>query len=276
MVTFPCRLALAVSLSALGCFAQAPQFQRDIAPIFEKSCATCHVSAAMGKLRLDSEASVLRGGASGPAVVPGHSADSLLMKRLLGQNGVARMPMGGQPLNADQVALIRRWIDSGSFQTTPQAASTEASALFAQQVRPILAARCYSCHGADVQQSGLRLDSLAALLKGSEFGPVVTPHSAEKSRLIRRLMAQDRPRMPYGGPPLSESQIAAISQWINAGAPGPDDGTPLAAVKAEKTLGLCEAGAVRSAGCQECRLGAEPYRQFHPGSSGERRPEAVA
>src|SRR5437879_9344323 len=70
------------------------QFQRDIAPIFQQSCAQCHGSAAMGKLRLDSEAAVLRGGASGAAISPGHSADSLLVKRLLGQTGGPRMPMG--------------------------------------------------------------------------------------------------------------------------------------------------------------------------------------
>ena len=233
MVTFCCRFAVAVCL-AVVCRGAVPEFQRDIAPIFEKSCGTCHIGASMGKLRLDSEASVLRGGASGPAIVPGRSGDSVLVKRLLGVGGVARMPMGGQPLTAAQVDLIRQWIDSGSFDAKPQEASSAASSVFAQQVRPILAARCYSCHGSEVQQSGLRLDSLAAVLKGSDYGPIVVPGKADKSRLMRRLMAQDRPQMPYGGPPLSGDEIATISQWIDAGAPGPDDATPLAAVKTKK------------------------------------------
>src|SRR5437764_1880512 len=64
--------------------ATALQFQRDIAPIFQQSCGQCHINSAMGKLRLDSESAVLRGGVSGPAIAPGHSADSLLVKRLLG------------------------------------------------------------------------------------------------------------------------------------------------------------------------------------------------
>jgi hypothetical protein len=156
------------------------------------------------------------------------------VKRLLGVGGAVRMPMGGQPLTAAQVGLIRQWIDSGSFDAKPQEASSAASNVFAQQVRPILAARCYSCHGSEVQQSGLRLDSLAAVLKGSDYGPIVVPGKADKSRLMRRLMAQDRPQMPYGGPPLSGDEIATISQWIDAGAPGPDDATPLAAVKTKK------------------------------------------
>ena len=57
-------------------------FQRDIAPIFEKSCNQCHGPAmAMARLRLDSEASILKGGSSGPAVIPGKSGASLLIKR---------------------------------------------------------------------------------------------------------------------------------------------------------------------------------------------------
>jgi hypothetical protein len=227
------RLALAVCVIAVSACAQAPQFQRDIAPIFEKSCGNCHISAAMGKLRLDSEAAVLRGGASGAAVVPGHSGDSVLVKRILGTAG-ARMPMGGQPLSAADVELIRRWIDEGQFQAEPEQASNATSSVFAKEVRPILAARCYSCHGPEVQQSGLRLDSLAGILKGSEFGPVIVPHEAEKSRLIRRLAAQERPQMPYGGPPLSADEMAVISKWINAGAPGPDDATPLAQAKTQR------------------------------------------
>src|SRR5689334_13833443 len=93
----------------------AVAFQTDIAPIFRTSCAPCHITAAMGKLKLDSEASVLKGGESGPALVAGHSADSLLVKRLLGTTDAPRMPMGGPPLSPDKVKTIRAWIDAGVF-----------------------------------------------------------------------------------------------------------------------------------------------------------------
>jgi mono/diheme cytochrome c family protein len=231
-----CFWAGTINAGQLSQTAAAPQFVRDVAPIFEQSCKPCHIDAAMGKLRLHSEADLLQGGASGPAIVPGHSQDSLLIKRLLGLTDGPRMPMGGQPLSAVQIQALRRWIDQGQFQPqtgkpveTTQMNSTGApsSALFAKEIRPILASRCYSCHGPTIQQSGLRLDSLTGVLKGSDYGPVVVPHQAEKSRLIRRLLAQDRPQMPYGGPPLSGEQIASIRKWIAAGAPGPDDTTPL-------------------------------------------------
>jgi mono/diheme cytochrome c family protein len=212
-----------------------PDFGLDIAPVLQKACGQCHIGSAMGRLRLDSPAAVLRGGVSGPAIVPGHSSESLLVKRLLGEDGKPRMPLAGQPLSATEIDLIRRWIDGGQF----EAAETydpegEQSPVFAKQIRPLLAQRCYSCHGSKLAQNGLRLDSLAFIKKGSDYGPIIVPHKPDKSRLIRRLEAQERPQMPYGGPPLTHEQIATIRQWIDAGAPGPDGDTPITSGQAPK------------------------------------------
>ena len=102
------------------------------------------------------------------------------------------------------------------------------SPIYAEQIRPLFAQRCYGCHGPSLQQNGLRLDSLASIRKGGDYGPDVIPKKADQSRLIRRLEAEERPQMPYGGPPLTSEQISTIRQWINAGAPGPDDNTPIA------------------------------------------------
>ena len=113
-------------------------------------------------------------------------------------------------------------------------AQTAGSGSFVNDIRPILAARCYQCHGPELQQNGLRMDSLAALLKGSANGAVVIPGDSEKSPMVRRLMALDRPQMPYGGPPLSAEQITLIRKWIDSGAGGPDSAEPLAAGKPVK------------------------------------------
>jgi hypothetical protein len=151
------------------------------------------------------------------------------------------MPMGRDPLTAAQISAIRAWIDAGVFSdkdaASPAATSsaTESSAssspVFAERIRPILAARCYSCHGPDVHQNGLRVDSLASLLKGSDSGRVIVPGHSDQSRLMRRLAGEERPLMPYGGPALSAAQITTIRQWIDNGAPGPDSTTPIAASK---------------------------------------------
>ncbi|PYV08733.1 MAG: hypothetical protein DMG23_12830, partial [Acidobacteria bacterium] len=213
--------------------AQSIDFNRDIEPIFSASCNKCHgPEKPQAQLRLDSEAGVLRGGVSGKIVIPGNSRDSLLVKRLLGLTGATRMPMGADPLPAEQMDKIRAWIDRGPF-TAVEAGASQAStvsplqaavesALFAGKIRPIFATRCYQCHGPDVQQNGLRLDSLATVLKGSASGKVVVPGNSEKSPMVRRLLALDRPQMPYGGPPLSTEEIELVRKWINQGAPGPD------------------------------------------------------
>ncbi len=229
-------------LAAQPARSQKLAFDKDVLPIFQQSCAACHLGdAAMGKLQLGSAAALVRGGSSGPAIVPGKSAESLLVKRILGLTEAPRMPMGGNPLSAAQVQVIRAWIDQGDAPGTavptaappgnPKAAD---SPLFAETVRPILAARCYSCHGPAIQQNGLRLDSLPGVLQGSESGKIVVPGKPDSSRLMRRLQAQERPMMPYGGPALSANEIAAIRQWIEAGAPGPDSSAPLAAAKVQK------------------------------------------
>ena len=46
---------------------------------------------------------------------------------------------------------------------------------FEKDVQPILSQKCYSCHGEDVQQSGLRLDKRQNALRGGDYGPVINP-----------------------------------------------------------------------------------------------------
>ena len=221
-------------------------FAHDIAPIFQKNCIACHGSEKpQGGLRLDSEAATLKGGESGKVIIPGDSEKSPLVKRLLGVGEEARMPMGADPLPASQIKLIRAWIDQNSFvipkepaqaQVVPVAAHPHenGSGIFASEIRPILAARCYPCHGPELQQNGLRLDSLAAILKGSANGSVVIPGDSEKSPLVRRILGLDRPQMPYGGPPLPADDVELIRKWIDQGARGPDSAAPIAAANPVK------------------------------------------
>ena len=57
---------------------------------------------------------------------------------------------------------------------------------FEQNVRPLLAEKCYSCHGDKKQKGGLRLDSIEAILKGGESGPAVVPGKPNESLLVVR------------------------------------------------------------------------------------------
>src|SRR5690348_4392181 len=67
---------------------------------------------------------------------------------------------------------------------------------FEEQIRPVLADQCFSCHGPKRQKAGLRLDSAAAIRKGGESGPIVAPGDPEQSRLIRAIRHDGDLKMP--------------------------------------------------------------------------------
>ncbi len=90
-------------------------FAREVQPILAASCQGCHgPKAQMGQLRLDAKASAFTGGLSHKVIVAGKSAESTLYQRIAGTSDQARMPMGGKPLGAEQIAIIKRWIDEGA------------------------------------------------------------------------------------------------------------------------------------------------------------------
>jgi hypothetical protein len=92
-----------------------PDFNTDIRPILERSCYSCHgPEKHKAGLRLDVRSSAMRGGESGPALVPGQSARSLLMKLIRGQDADRVMPAKGDALTAGQIATLGIWIDAGA------------------------------------------------------------------------------------------------------------------------------------------------------------------
>ena len=92
-------------------------FDKDIKPIFEKSCVECHgEKKAKGKLKLDTLANSLKASENGKSIIPGKSADSSLVKAIARLNEDDAMPPEGKgkPLTAEQIGLIRAWIDQGA------------------------------------------------------------------------------------------------------------------------------------------------------------------
>jgi hypothetical protein len=91
-------------------------YARDVKPILHGRCFACHGALKQkGKLRLDSGASILRdGGSSGPIVVPGRAADSVLFARVTDPATETRMPPEGQPLTGTQIQTLKAWIDQGA------------------------------------------------------------------------------------------------------------------------------------------------------------------
>jgi mono/diheme cytochrome c family protein len=90
---------------------------------------------------------------------------------------------------------------------------------FEEQVRPVLAEHCFKCHGDQAQRGDLRVDSLSGLLSGGESGPALAPGKPDESLLVEAIR-YDSLEMPPDGK-LESEQIAAITKWIEIGAPWP-------------------------------------------------------
>ncbi len=103
-----------------------------------------------------------------------------------------------------------------------------AEVTYPRDVKPILSARCVSCHGAVRQKAGLRLDAAALLRKGGKHGPVVVPGKSAESTLIDAVLGKGRSRMPpeSEGTALSDKDVAVLKAWVDGGAAAPDEPIP--------------------------------------------------
>ncbi|MFO0881617.1 MAG: PSD1 and planctomycete cytochrome C domain-containing protein [Gemmataceae bacterium] len=106
-------------LFGAACPAAAPEdqlfFEKSVRPLLHKHCLNCHSREAKksrGGLLLDSRAAVLAGGDSGPAVVPGQPAKSLLIQSVRYAHATLAMPPAGK-LGAREVAVLEEWVTRG-------------------------------------------------------------------------------------------------------------------------------------------------------------------
>jgi mono/diheme cytochrome c family protein len=92
---------------------------------------------------------------------------------------------------------------------------------YAKDIRPIFEKNCFSCHGAEKQKGELRVDSLEAVLKGSEHGKVVVAGKSDKSPLLWSVarLDEDTAMPPEGkADPLTKEQVSLVRAWIEQGA----------------------------------------------------------
>ncbi|RUL84220.1 PSD1 and planctomycete cytochrome C domain-containing protein [Tautonia sociabilis] len=94
---------------------EAVDYEAKIKPLLRDRCFACHGALKQqAGLRLDTVALMLEGGDSGPAVEPGESEFSPLIERVSSAEPSLRMPPEGEPLDDEQIALLRSWIDGGA------------------------------------------------------------------------------------------------------------------------------------------------------------------
>ncbi len=101
---------------------------------------------------------------------------------------------------------------------------------FDRDVRPLFAKACLSCHGAEKQKSGFRLDRKADALAGGDLGKAIVPGKAADSPLFRYVSATDGDLVmpPDAKKRLTKDEIATLRKWIDEGAAWPDDGSAAA------------------------------------------------
>ncbi len=111
-------LSVLIGLAALSPLrADAPSgdefFEKEVRPLLIDRCLKCHGGEkTRGGLKLTSRESILQGGETGPAAVPGKPNDSLLVK-LLHRDDATRMPKGANPLTDHEIAVLSRWVEVG-------------------------------------------------------------------------------------------------------------------------------------------------------------------
>jgi cytochrome c553 len=91
---------------------------------------------------------------------------------------------------------------------------------FAHKILPVLKKHCAQCHTGEQKKGGLSLNTRESMLAGGESGAEILSKDAASSELIERVTSKDPDlRMPPEGPGLSDDEISAVKQWVQAGLP---------------------------------------------------------
>ncbi len=147
--SFAASAALSVVLLALGgpraqppstaapAATAAPDFGRDVAPIFEANCLRCHNAAKNeAGLILETYEDIMRGGDDGPPVVPGQADDSPMIRQLEGR-AKPKMPPKSD-LRPEDIAVLRAWIAAGATYSPPRHASLDEKVAPVEQQAAVL------------------------------------------------------------------------------------------------------------------------------------------
>lgn len=117
-----------------------------------------------------------------------------------------------------------------NFVVADEATGPRASELlYLNTIRPLLAERCFSCHGALKQEAGLRLDTVASMIRGGDSGAAITLEDPTASLILERVTEMDlASRMPpeAEGEPFTTEQADVLRSWLSAGAPAPANDVP--------------------------------------------------
>lgn len=127
-----CLIGLLAACQTAPAQEQSPapvSFSKDIAPILLKNCQACHgQNDAKGGFQLFSYTTLMKpGDSSSASITPGKPDDSEVLRLISSQDKDERMPKDADPLPADKIALVKKWIEEGAKYDAPDANATLAS-----------------------------------------------------------------------------------------------------------------------------------------------------
>jgi Protein of unknown function (DUF1553)/Protein of unknown function (DUF1549)/Planctomycete cytochrome C len=125
---------------------------------------------------------------------------------------------------------------------TPAAAaptSKPAKVDYQRDIHAIFAARCLVCHNAEKRSGGLSLGTYADIVAGGRSGAAIQPGKSGQSLIVRRILGEVLPTMPFGGDPLPTAEVATLREWIDEGARATPASAP-AKARWTPPLGLTE------------------------------------
>lgn len=102
----------------------AEQFEMKVRPILANRCYGCHSTAPLGGLAVNSRNGLLKGGKTGPAVIPGKPEESLLIQAVTHANEKMKMPLGAGRMPDAEIAVLTEWIKAGAYWPEAKAAAT--------------------------------------------------------------------------------------------------------------------------------------------------------
>ena len=236
-------------------------FVAKIEPLLRRQCYECHSHSSgkmKGGLTLDSRSGWLEGGNSGPAVVPGRPAESLMLKALRRTDKDLAMPPK-KPLADAEIALVEQWIAAGAADPRPQAAGRAAADWWALQ--PLKTA---------VRMASGRGNPIDDLIKEAP-GPPVEP------RVMIRRLTFDLHGLPPAPEEVEAFELAcrrqpelALTRLVDRLLASPRYGERFARL----WLDVAHYGESNGFGMDRPRMNAWPYRDYVIQAFNEDRPWA--
>ena len=183
----------------------AASWDTGVETLFVDSCGACHGAGALGGLNVTSYALTVKGGNTGPGIVPGDPDASVVYTLQL---------QGGHPgqFNDAELATVLEWIETGAPETAGTAGGGSGDSTWDGAWATVMANSCGACHGAGAL-GGLNVTSYALTVKGGNTGPGIVPGDPDASVLYTRQLQGGHPGQ------LTDAQLADLAAWIDAGAP---------------------------------------------------------